>query len=151
MGTILKGIFYFIKYTLPVQVVALFIFIGVLIGNNINESKYSLWKYDKQQEYTYRIVIYWDEEQKNYSEIYVREDINWSINGMCERCREELYSSCGHLNDVKLPAKASKKGYTFCGLGTSPYGGEMYINGAGYSLKQVTNDMKLYAIWEKDV
>lgn len=151
MGTILKGIFYFFKYTFPIQIIALLIYLGVLAGLGTNAHKYSNWKYDKQEDYKHRIVIYWDEEQKNYSEIYVREDINWSINGMCERCREELYSSCDHLNEVKLPAKANRNGYTFCGLGTSPYGGEMYINAAGYSLKQVTNDMNLYAIWEKDV
>ena len=151
MGTIIKGIFYFFKYTLPVQFCALLIFLGVLIGNNINENKYSLWMSEWKEDYTHEVLIYWDEEQKNYSEIYVREDIIWSINGWCEKCCDELYSSCGHIREVKLPAKASREGYIFCGLYTSPYGGEMYINAAGYSLKQVKKDMKLYAVWEKEV
>lgn len=149
MFTILKGIFYFFKYTLPIQFVALAIYIGMLAGTGTNINKYSNWKYDTKSSYTHQVTIFWDEGQSNYSDISVREDINWSINGMCDKCRDGLYSSCGHIYNITLPAKANRNGYVFCGLGTSPYGGEMYVNAAGYAIKQVTEDLQLYAVWEK--
>ena len=129
---------------------------GASLGNEwFVETIYGGYVSDVVDDYSHRVTVYWDEECTESDSFYVREDFNWAFN---ERRLEYSYDDVRdfdlytdyQVGENILPDKASRQGYRFIGLFSSPYGVEQYVDANGYSMKTVKSDISLYAMWEKE-
>lgn len=128
---------------------------GSALGTSWTEDKYDQWEDQKISEYTHKVTIYWNEDMTRYSTIYVREDMNWTIEGSYGY-NDSVYGASNptskedtglsYMLNGKMPD--GKTIEDFAGLWTSAYGGTQYLNSAGYSLYTIKEDIALFAIWE---
>ncbi len=172
MGLILSGLKYFFKgigYVFYFIMPVLFCAIGVG-GAMVLFALTGPTRDDLVQPYideqTHIVTIWWDAEGVSQSEIKVREDVNWTIKGVSAGYKTPFYyetfmgsNDFSQDKSIKqheeypyefdLPKEATKEGWKFLGLFNTPFGGTQFVNGAGYSLRDVTTDMVLYAVWQE--
>ena len=178
---VFKGIGYVFYYTLPIIFCAIGVIGGIFVSGITMSQNQKNYLNSLIDDYTHTVTIWWDSEGILQSEIKVREDVNWSINGVLATENKDHYSSddypyyCLEFIDQEkhdqdrtvkqfkfiptefdkynglydLPNEAKKAGFKFLGLFNTPYGGTQFVNGAGYSLRDVTMDLVLYAVWEE--
>lgn len=180
IGLVFKGIGYLFYFTLPIIFCAIGVGGGFLLGGFTMAQNQKNYLDSLIEDYTHTVTIWWDSEGKLQSEIKVREDINWNINGVLATVNKEYRSDdvpfyydvfidvgkrdqdktikqfqfIQHEWDInrglyELPEEAKRAGLKFLGLFNTPYGGTQFVNGAGYSLRDVTMDLVLYAVWQE--
>ena len=142
----------FLYYTLPLFFVFFGFFFGGLIGDGCFGSLESDYIKGVKKDFTHQVTIYWDEMETDYTTIYVREDLNWCLNGSGSvNYSDDLYQVDNYTDDQDLlPDKAEKTGFVFKGLFDASFGnGTQYVTEKGYSLVRITEDVELYAYWEE--
>ena len=141
---IAKGFFYFMLYTLPLQLVVAAFFLGGLAGKAAAGDKYRVFFQQESAALTHSVIIQWDDSDRTI--IKVREDLDWTING--SDLNQDLYAD-SRVNSAPSISRDMKGNKTFAGLYTAPNGGgTQFINANGYSIKTVTQDLTLYPYWE---
>ena len=168
LGGIIRMLWFCIKllifagyYTLPVWMV-LFGFVG---GGNLGSSKgeavYDNYVEERIEELTHTVTIYHDDGSK--FTIQVRQDQNWTVEGyhsveyttpfsyeeydesLLDDDDNDYYSeSKTCVERMNLAGKGSK---VFIGLYSSPDGGTCFANGSGCGIKDITEDITLYAVY----
>lgn len=145
----LKGLF----YTFPIWLAFAGFFIGGAIGSNKFGDMKEDYIYETADSFTHKVTIYWDYENdpSKHTSLNIREDLNWYIysNIKTEKLDDYLYYEGNAPTSFDLPILAQKAGYKFVGLFDNVYGGNQYVSAMGYSLKQITKNMTLYAIFEE--
>ncbi|MBQ3235661.1 MAG: InlB B-repeat-containing protein [Clostridia bacterium] len=145
----LKGLF----YTLPIWLAFAGFFLGGLIGGNKFGDMKEDYIYEQAEEFTHTVTIYCDYESNpnQTATLKIREDLNWYIFGSLgtDRTDDYLYYEKDAPKDITLPPYTQKEGYKFIGLFDNPYGGNQYVSAGGYSLKRVTKNVTLYALFEE--
>ncbi len=140
-----KGLGYLLYFTFPILLCVVAFFGGGAAGDAAFGGRYEKWEQEQISGFTHTVTIYWDESNVP-SILEVREDINWNINGCNEV--QKLYGSLEQNETVtELPERSYRQNMIFVGLFTTPDGGTQYVNTAGYSLRSVTSDLTLYAVW----
>lgn len=157
LGMIIAGLFFvgrwsliLLYYSFPVIIFPVAIVLGVTAGNGAWGTLYEDWEDEQIAAHTHRLTIVWD--AGNTYTIYVRDDVNWTINGSGNAGLYYTdFAERGHSTDmnpsISLPSYANKAGKTFLGLFTDRFGGTQFVNGKGYSLRTVHEDLTLYAVW----
>lgn len=171
LGKIIKFIF---KYLTPVLLCGIAVIGGIVTAALTLQQHYGGWLSNISSQYSHTVTIWWDEERGIKTTIFVREDQNWDINGTMhvrgkDGSLDDTPSYCKEFLSVELlgedpsvtqfmpepymapdlPQEAHKDGFAFLGLFSSPFGGTQFVNGAGYSLRRVTMDLDLYALWQE--
>lgn len=154
---IIKGIGYLLYFTLPIIFCVVGFFVGEAVANAAFGKRYYGWEAEQKEKHSHLITIHWDETGSRTTEITVRDDINWTISGSKNDYGLYYTYFTGHANlttqkdnsAVIMPQESIRAGYKFMGLYTSPFGGTQFVNAAGYSIRTVTMDLDLYALWEE--
>lgn len=162
---IFKGLFkaigYLLYFTLPIIFCVVAFFLGGFASDAAFGNRYENWKTEQINLHMHTITIYWDEAGTQTTYLSVRDDLNWNISG----CKNEggndfglYYTTFSGYADLKffegipeivMPQQTQREGHVFKGLYTSPYGGTQFVNAAGYSVRTVTMDIELYALWQE--
>lgn len=146
----------FVKLS-PILLIIFAIMLSSTIGTMLFDGLINLsYIQNVQDDYTHKVTVYWDAEGREQDTFYVREDLNWILNdSILDMDSENDYDYLSFYTDVSVEAdlpdivlEKQTDGKRFAGLFTSPYGIEQYTDRNGYSLKTVTYDIVLYAIWE---
>ncbi len=139
-----------IKYCGPIILVVAMFFIGGSAGSSIYEGDADKWDSQQIDKYTHKIVIDWNDGSGRKTEIYVREDCQWNINGAITQ--SDIYYPPYDWEVIEvptLPAEAIREGKIFIGLYENPNSGSrIYADASGNGLLTVKRDMILYAQWE---
>ena len=132
---------------------------GGIAGNAAFGNGFEKWEAEQISSHTHTLTIHWDEAGTQTTYLNIRDDIEWNISGYGYDFG--LYYSSftsyadinfyGETPEIHMPSQAQREGYKFMGLYTSPYGGTQFVNAAGYSVRTVTMDIDLYALWEEKV
>ncbi len=156
LKSIFKAIGYLLYYILPIIFCVVAFFLGGIVGNAAFDG-FSKWEAEQKSLHTHTLTIYWDETGTQTTYLNVRDDLEWNISGyggdyglyysnFTSYADIDFY---GEAPAVLMPSQSQREGYKFMGLYTSPYGGTQFVNAAGYSVREVTMDIVLYALWQR--
>ena len=147
----LKLLVALVYYTLPVILVFVGFFWGGSLGSETGAAKYNDFEEEQIEKLTHDVTIY--RADGSFYTVEVREDKFWDVNGgrgvESTPYEFDLEYGDGDPNpDCLETADLVVSGYRFVGLFTSEDGGTCFANGSGCGIRDITSDMKLYAIYE---
>lgn len=175
LGGLIRILWFIIKllifagyYTLPVWIVLAGFAGGGTLGSEKGQAVYDKYEEERIEELTHTVTIYRADNTK--FTIQVREDQNWTVEGYSgydytvpfsyDESDEYLLSDGNDDSDydyyygssssqsvvekMDLDGNGSK---VFIGLYSSPDGGTCFANGSGCGIKDITEDITLYAVY----
>lgn len=151
------GLWYLLKYTFPL-LLCVILGLGAFVGSGVVFGKKVSNKWDNyvSNNMQHTVTIYWDESRSDFTTVAVREDLEWNlVDGVAQEYTKAGFRYNDRIMGAQMsdyhnaPSQMRREGYKFLGLFDTPFGGEQYVNAAGYALRTITRDIELYANWQE--